>query len=138
MCLRRFELLANALVRMLSDSEMARTRDAIQIDYLGDEGVVLLLTPETLEIRLPTVDWTQGTYGPCASTRRYQLIDVDDFIRGDGRPDEASLLAAVMRGVEARGAEFKPCRYCGECFPIEQRHGDACHGCAEREEGVIH
>jgi hypothetical protein len=98
--LRTVEALALRVLERLPFGEVGRTRDVIQIDDGGEEGVCIVIAAEHLS---------------------------DEVL------DE--LLAAARR---ARGAQFRRCRFCGERFPPERRHGDVCHGCAEKHLGVIH
>jgi hypothetical protein len=58
--LRTVERRALCVLAMLPDARVERTRDAIQIDHGAEEGIVLLVTAEALELRLPTVEWTWG------------------------------------------------------------------------------
>lgn len=55
---RLFEAVARLLANtVLLGAEEARTRDAIQLTEPSDPGVVVLVTPEAVEVRLPTVEW---------------------------------------------------------------------------------
>lgn len=95
------------------------------------EGIVVLVNSESLEIRLPTIEWTHGSHGPVAATRLWRRIEGADL-------DDSALRHALREAAEARRGEFSPCRFCGERVAIEHRHGDVCHGCAERHLGVVH
>lgn len=131
--LRSVEALALRALRCLPGARLERTRDAIQIEEGGDKGVVVLVTPEALEIRLPTVEWTSGAYGPAMSSRLWKRLRAKKI--GAGAEELTAILQQARR---ARSREFKRCRYCKELFPVEHRHGNACHGCAQRFEGVVH
>ena len=91
-------------------------------DDIGDR--IDPVTPEAIEIRLPTVEWA-APYSPEAS-------DVSD---GD-------LVNFVETARQKRHDEFVPCHYCRKPTPPEHRHTldgkNVCHGCAERHEGVVH
>ena len=130
--LRRVEENALRVLACFPGARLERTRDAIQIDF-GDEdqGITVLVTAETIELRLPTVEWTCGAYGSAGSSRRWRRI------RPEAVSDE-QLREFVHKAREARRAEFKRCKYCGQSFPPEHRHGNACHGCAEGYERVVH
>ena len=136
--LRLFEVLANTLLTILPGATTTRTRDAIQVDYHEEKGITILLTPETLEIRLPTITWTKGAYGPVPSSRLWKRIPLARF----GMPDEAStcdkLQELVRAGLERRNREFKQCRYCKKTFPVEHMTERACHACASRHLGVVY
>ena len=110
---------------------MERTRDVIQIEHGGDEGIIAVVTAEALELRLPTIEWTMGAYGPARSSRLWRRIEWRDL----QEEDLSKQLAAARR---ARRREFRKCKYCGERFSPEHRTGDACHGCTSRHEGVLY
>ena len=38
----------------------------------------------------------------------------------------------------SRGEQFIKCKYCGRELGPEHMHGDVCHGCAEKHEGIVH
>jgi hypothetical protein len=122
---------ARLVLKHLPGAEVSRTRDAVQIDWGGTEGIVVLVTPEALELRLPTVEWTCGSYGPAASSRLWRRVEWAAI--GDGR------LSALLRNCKrARARQFRRCKYCGERVPPEHRvSADVCHGCASRHEGVV-
>jgi len=119
----------------LPDCKVSRTRDAIQIDYFGDRGVTLLLTPEYVDVRLPTIDWTQGSHGPVASSRSWRRYKI---VRPDTDDGMTPLLDLVHGGLERRRREFRKCRFCGKEVPVEHRTGDACHGCASEHLGIVY
>jgi hypothetical protein len=129
--LRSVEALALRVLARLPSGEVARTREVIQIDDGGDEGICLVITAEHLELRLPSIEWTCGAYGPARTSVLWKRA------KWDGLSDETldELLTAARR---ARHAQFRKCRFCGERFPPERRHGNVCHGCAEKHLGVIH
>jgi hypothetical protein len=132
--LTRVESNALGLMRVLQVSRTERTRDAFEL-HLGDQearGVVLIVTAEALELRLPTVEWTRGAYGPASTSRLWKRVTWRD----DLTPERVRQL--VDAAIAKRRAEFKPCRYCGREVPPEHRLGKVCHGCAERHEGVVH
>lgn len=66
--LRHFEKFALRVFDLLPGAEVERTRDVIQIGHGGDEGIIILVTPEVLELRLPTLEWPHPhSPGPSAS-----------------------------------------------------------------------
>lgn len=129
--MREAEEHALMLLALLPGAVLERTRDVIQINYQGEEGMVALVTAESLELRLPKIEWTCGAYGPAASSRLWKRILWSKIKAGD-------LERILHRALEARRLEFKPCKYCGERFPPDRRHGNVCHGCAEKHEGIVH
>lgn len=137
-----FEAIADWLVRTVSGAISTRTRDAIQIDIPGNEqvaseemfhpGIVLLLTPEAIELRLPTVMWL-GPHTLVSTSSLWKRV-AWTRIRSDN-----ALLALLEAARAARREQFNRCRYCGRLVPPEHRHReDVCHSCAERHLGVVH
>lgn len=125
------EYRAQQVVDYFPECEITRTTASIQIRFDSLEGIVVLVSPEAFEIRLPTIEWTHGTHGPAAVTRLWRRLEVAEM-------KEYALRAAIEEAVEVRRSEFSPCRFCGERVAIEHRHDNVCHGCAERRLGVVH
>lgn len=116
---------------LLPGATMTRTRDVVQLDYAGERGIVAVVTAEALELRLPTVEWTHGAYGPAAASRLWQRVLWEEL-------PATALAERIAQAIAARQAEFKRCRYCGQLVPPERRvDDDVCHGCASRYEGVV-
>ena len=65
---RLVERNAERVIALMPEGRIERTRDSLQIDIGDERGIVVLVTPEAFEIRLPTVEWTCGAYGPAASS----------------------------------------------------------------------
>lgn len=132
---RLVEANAARILDLYPNAHVARTRDVIQIDIRTDadeaRGVTVLVTPEAYELRLPTVEWTAGPYGPAASSRYLKRVRART---AEGQALDELLGDAIAR----RDAEFVPCRYCGRPTAPEHRHRDTCHGCTEHHLGVIH
>jgi hypothetical protein len=129
--MRTVEVFAVQVLERLPRGSLSRTRDVIQIDDDGEEGICVVITQEAVELRLPSIEWTCGTYGPAPTSVLWKRV------KWGGLSEEKldALLAAARR---ARQSKFRKCRFCGERFPRERRHGNACHGCAEKYLGVIH
>jgi hypothetical protein len=131
---REFERIAARLCDVLSVAEIDRTRDCIQLTERDERGVVLLVTPEAVELRFPTVDWL-GPHSPAVSSRLLERIVLKDI-------DDAELVSRVDEARQKRHNEFVPCHYCQRPTPPEHRHKidgkTVCHGCAERHEGIVH
>ena len=127
---RRFEEQAMEVLRLFPEAAVERTRDVIQINVRDTRGIVLLLTPETLELRLPTVEW-HGPHSPALSSSLWKRVKWGNMSR-------RRLQKLCDEALRAREELFKHCRFCGREFPPEHRHDDVCHGCAERELGVVH
>jgi hypothetical protein len=116
----------------LSGIVVERTRDCIQIDYGGEEGIVILVTAEAIELRFPTVEWTMGAYGPATSSRLWKRVECCEM-------DDVELISLLNDALKQRKSEFKKCRYCGREKPLEHMHSsDVCQGCAEKHLGVVH
>ena len=112
---------------------MASSGDVVRVEIDGDRGCFVLITAEAAEIRLPTVEWTMGAYGPRGSSRYWKRVAVRETPAGYRRLGQ--LIAAALA---ARRAEFEPCRFCKQQFPPEHMTGDACHGCASANRGIVY
>jgi hypothetical protein len=130
--LTRVEANARGLMQLLAVTRMERTRDVFDLHVGGDEdGAVVIVTAEAVELRLPTVEWTCGAYGPALTSRFWKRVKWSD-----AAPEQISEM--TQKALAKRRAEFKPCRFCGREFPPEHRHGNVCHGCAEKHLHVVH
>jgi len=122
---------AAKFLELLPGAHMERTRDVIQIDHGGQEGIVVVVTPEDIEFRLPTVEWTMGAYGPCESSRLWKRVGTDEL-------DDEMLPDLIRRAKQARKRQYRKCRHCGRRVPTEHRYSaDVCHACASEHEGVV-
>lgn len=129
--LTQVEQYARRILEKFPDAHVQRTRDIFQIELWGEEGVVLVLTPEAIELRLPTLEWTHGTHGPVPSSRLWQRHRWGG-LKGD------KLWHKLALAKQKREEEFRECRYCGQRVPPEHRIGeDVCHGCASTHLGVV-
>lgn len=119
------------LLEHLPGAEIERTRDLIQINYNGAEGIVLFITSEALELRLPTVEWTSGSYAPKPSSKLWKRLQWNQ-VWANELPD------VLQAALTARRREFRNCRYCHKPFAIEYMFSKtACHSCASLHEGVM-
>lgn len=128
--LRRFEEFALRVARLMPEAEVQRARDVILFIERDDPGLVVFVTPEALEIRLPTTVW-DGPHSPRPTSRLWKR-------RTWRRLGDRKLKRLLDEGRQARTAQFVNCRFCGKPYPPEHRHDDVCHGCAERHLGVVH
>ena len=129
--LRESERWARVALELLPDAEVSRTREVIQLNWGGDTGIVLFFTPDTLEIRQPSIEWTGGAYGPAESSVLWRRVEYLTL-------EEDELEALLDECKRDRKAQFLPCKYCGEAFPPEHRISeDVCHSCASEHEGVV-
>lgn len=123
---------AARLLDLLPSVVEGRTRDCIQINYGGQEGIVILVTAEAIELRLPTVEWTMGAYGPAASSRLWKRVEFCEMA-------DAKLISLLNDALKQRKNEFRKCRYCERKFPPEHMHAsDVCQGCATKHLGVVY
>ncbi len=93
-------------------------------------GIVVRIRADSVEVRLPTVEW-QGVSDPVCTSRAWQTIPLSEAT-------EDALQIVFAEGLRVREAEYIPCAVCGRSTPPEHRDGDTCHGCAERVWGVVH
>jgi hypothetical protein len=107
---------------------LSRTRDVIQVDIERDEGCVVLITAEAIEIRVPTVEWVRP-YAPRASSRLWKRALTE-------RLSEKRLKSLIQDAIQTRVAEFRNCCFCRRRFPLEHMTDDACHGCASEHRGI--
>lgn len=126
------EVRAQQLISVFPDCEITRTTDVFQFRYDALMGVVVLVTAEAFEFRLPTIEWTLGAYGPRLTTKLWRRV-------GAGNIDPAALRRVLDEAVQARRDEHRLCRFCGRLVPIEHRYDDdTCHSCSSRHLGVVY
>jgi hypothetical protein len=129
---REVEQNALRLMEWMPGFELERTRDVIQLSLGDEDGIVVLVTREAFEFRLPTVEWTASAYGPAAASRLWRRVPTS-------RASDRRLKSLVQGAMAARKSEFRDCRFCGRSTPPEHRHGDdVCHSCAEEHLGVVY
>ena len=139
MALRTCEENALRLLNLYTEAILTgRSRDCLQIalpsgaeDEVEHEAhLVILVTDEAFDIRLPTIHW-MGPHEP-----------VDSSVRFRCRPAKTiaiALKADIEQARECRRRQFLKCRYCGLYFPPERRdQPHCCHGCSEKYLGVCH
>lgn len=131
---RQFEVRALEATRWRQPYVLTRTRDAIEVRFPDDQDddgeLVVLFTPEAIELRLYTIDWTGGSYGPAASSELWKRVS----LRKHGDKPVGGLLDDLAAAHEAR---LETCIHCGESFIDARMAGDACQACAVRVEGVV-
>ncbi len=133
--LRNVEQHAIRILELLPNAKVERTRDVIQIEHddRDMDGVVVVVTSEAVEFRLPTVEWTGGAYGPANTSRLWKRVT---WVKLEAEP---GLLPTIIADAKnARRAEFVACKYCNRMVPTENRiNGNVCHGCASEHEHVV-
>jgi hypothetical protein len=50
------EVQAGRILELLPEAKFVKVQDAVQVEYGGEKGIVLIVTAEGLELRLPTVE----------------------------------------------------------------------------------
>lgn len=129
--LRRVELRALEVAQARPGAVLTRVRDVVQLEWGGEEGIVALVTAEALELRLPVVEWTMGSYGPAMASRLWRRFAWDEL--------SPSQLGDVLQQAQAaRDAEYQECIYCHQRFTLDHMTGDACHSCASKHLGVVY
>lgn len=135
--LRRVDRVAQLVATCLPNAAIRATRDFYQFDQDDPDGFSILVTPESLELRLPTIEWTLGYMGPRSCSR---LLERVPYPQKSLTSD--TILELVQRAKDARRAEVKPCVHCGRLTEPGHAHildGDwVCHGCSERYRGMVH
>ena len=146
---RLFERLALVVAGWRSPFVFDRTRDAIEVRFPTDldaaADLVVLLTSDAIEFRLPTIDWTMGSHGPAVSSILWRRLDwrEDDELRYMlvEALDGGEVVAWMQEHLCALQAAFEEsletCVYCNKSFLPARMAGEACHGCAEKHEGVV-
>lgn len=115
---RAVDTVAEQVRLELPAATIERTRDVYQFTCDDPERVVMILTPDSLELRLPTVEWTLGYAGPAPSSRLLKRVRI-----GPSETIEPAKLAALIRHARrVRRSECRPCVHCGRTTPPEQAH----------------
>jgi hypothetical protein len=129
---RLVDRVAMRVHHLLPTAEVARTRDVYEFI---DEHVVVLVTPDVVEARLPTVKWA-GPHSPVPCSLPAKRMKLS-------RAESGEALEALIADVRTRRQqEIRPCDVCGR--PTEPEHAHrmfgkyVCHGCAEREFHIVH
>jgi hypothetical protein len=126
---RRVERNADRVLLLLPKSTVERTRDCIQIDCGGEKGILILVTPESIELRLSTLEW-KDQHLPNLSSRFWKRIQANETT-------DIELETLLKEAIKERQNEFRNCSYCGMTYTPERMHSeDVCHVCAEDHLGV--
>jgi predicted RNase H-like nuclease len=126
----RLRGVASRVESLLPEAVVRESPHVVELSVSGEEGVVVLVTAEAIELRLPLTEWTMGTHGPAEGSRLWKRLAAD--------ASDALVEGELSSARRARAAEFATCRYCGKRFAAEHRvTHDVCHGCAAEHEGVV-
>lgn len=118
-----------ALKRRYPAADDVKVDDRPALAINGEKGVIVVEGDTSIDIHLPTIRWvTPGTPEPSSDLWR--------SISLAGLTLEA-LASLVSRGLRARAAQYRRCRYCHQTYPPEHRNGTVCHSCAERHLGIV-
>ena len=130
----RFEQWANQVGQLLPEAKVERTSEVIQLiigDFQDELGLVILLSPETIELRLPILSWS-GPHAPVKTSRLWQRLALDEL-------DESQLPRLIAEAQAQQKQSFCDCKYCGQRNPKGRMHSpDVCQSCAEKELGIVH
>ena len=130
----RFEKWAAQVEQLLPGVTVERTSEVIQLttgDFRDELGLVILLSPEAIELRLPTLIW-DGPHTPIKTSRLWQRLALDDL-------KESQLPRLMAEAQTQQQQSFCDCKYCGQRNPKSWMHSpDVCQSCAEKELGVVH
>ena len=97
----RVERNAQRVLELLPDATVERTRDAIQLDWGGQHGLVVLVTADAFEFRLPTVEWPHP-HEPAAGSRLWRRRSAAACMRrSSARPP-----TGIWRGCSGRMAHL--------------------------------
>ena len=130
--LSQLEKNALRILNHLDGVLVERTNDSIQINYNDLKGIIVLVTSEAFEIRLPTIEWAGGAYDPVQTSDLWKRIEFD------GTNDD-KIQKLLNLGLDEQKKHIFMCKYCREYSHESQMHDESCcHGCAERELGVVH
>lgn len=130
----RFERWAAQIWQLLPEAKVERTSEVIQLttgDFRDELGLMILLTPEAMELRLPVLTWD----GPCTPVKTsclWQRLTLEEL--------KKSQLPGLITEAQAQQQQsFCDCKYCGQHNPKGWMHSlDICQSCAEKELGVVH
>ncbi|MGI5845235.1 MAG: hypothetical protein ACOX9B_13820 [Candidatus Xenobium sp.] len=120
---------------MTPPPRVTRTRDAIQFDWQGEKGAVVLITPEEIQTRIPRIEWL-AAYDSRRTSRLDSAMKVTEALSEEGFQE---ILKRIRNSARKRLSLYRTCRFCGELFPPE--YGDSrgvCDMCVEKHLGFIY
>lgn len=130
--LTQLEKNALKILKHLEGAIVERTSDSIQINYNDLKGITVLVTSEAFEIRLPTIEWAGGAYDPVQTSDLWKRIEIEEI-------NDDEIQGLLHLGLKEQVKHLGTCEYCKKEFHESQMDGETvCHGCAERELGVLH
>ena len=134
-CLTSIEERAREVMAWRSPCRLERTQNVIEIQFPdpGDSDAVLvaLVTNDALELRLSTIEWTCGSHGPALASDLWKRLTWTEV-------DEVGGVAVPLTALaEAHRERLERCDYCEQLFLPARMSDSACHGCAEKHDGVL-
>lgn len=122
---------ASLVLEHLPRATMQSLSHGLRLDYRGEDGIIVFIHLDTLEIHLPSIDWSTN-YDPQPSSQRWQSLSWN-------RLNLAELPDLIQSALEARQQQFHECHYCHRTFPQEHMQSeDVCHGCSSSYEGTLY
>ena len=91
---RWFEHIGKSIRYVFSGSKLTRTSESIQIDIMDNTGVVVLLTPEHIEIRLRAEDKK--------SSRLWKRCELDGLWDGKSAGVSPELTDLIINAIKER------------------------------------
>ena len=137
---RRFELWGMKVLCALQDAKIERTHDLIQITQGSERGVIVLLTDDTIEVRLPhfrSAHTKKGMMEFYLSSRLFRRIEGTEILRLDVRRDEQTLPTAIQEAIDTRLQEYSKCSCCGDNCANEKMEGTLCEFCIWDQPGIL-
>lgn len=129
-----FERLASQLLQHLLKVKVERTSDAIQLttgDFRDESGLVILLSPDAIEFRLPVLIWLEP-HEPANTSKLWRRLALNEL-------SETQLPELIAAARLQQQQNFGDCKYCGERNPSGWMFSsDICESCAESKLGIIH
>lgn len=124
--LSSMELCALQILELLPGAQIERTRDVIQLNYgtFRDEtGIVVLITPEAIELRLPTIIGL-GSQTIISSSTLWKRVEW----KGKNQIELCRLITSAQL---AQQQSFGYCQHCGSRKPAAWMvREDLCESCA--------
>lgn len=94
---------AHRVHAVVPEARVTRTQHVTEFVVDGTRGLIVLVTSEAFELRIPTVEWTAGTHAPEDASQFWKRLEAD-------KVSDAELRTAIEAARTARAAEFRPCR----------------------------
>ena len=140
--LRRVDRAAIAMLKALPYATLDRTRDVFQFTDRDEEGVIVVITPEAVEFRMPTTEWPHP-HTPIPSSRLWKRVTLGKLVdKKLGEFSATKIQEFLDKAQQERSNEFRKCHFCGRAVPREHRHyidgKHVCHGCSEQHLGIVH